>query len=236
MPIYGPHYSHPDYFEWSYRVAYRRPGGSNVDYQPSDSSRWIGTWEMGLVDATSNSPNWDEETSRAHHKGQGIYLYEPASDDPKLCPGLDWSRYECGKCGTFVKPFSNDEGDLICPWCEATGLIITDDEQLDRLEQAREFARSMGLSSQLERQLSYLHNYAHHDDGPRKRQCVLAYDFAYHSFSFAHYTLPAYTTDGKRHMWFHGGLIYQAPESPANGSFPSLTVSLASGIGWFCHT
>jgi hypothetical protein len=42
---------------------------------------------------------------------------------------------------------------LICPKCEVTGLVITADEQLDRLEQVREFARSMGLSQQLERQL-----------------------------------------------------------------------------------
>jgi len=32
------------------------------------------------------------------------------------------------------------------------------------------------------------------------------------------------------------GLIFQGPSAPADGSFPSLTVSLASGTGWFCHT
>jgi hypothetical protein len=109
-----------------------------------------------------------------------------------------------------------------------------DDEQLDRLEKVREFARSIGMSEQLERQLSYLANYADHDEP--KRQCVLGYDFAPHSFSFAHFVLPKYPANGQRSFWFNGGLIYQGPTSPADGSFPSLTVSLASGTGWFCHT
>ena len=29
--------------------------------------------------------------------------------------------------------------DLVCPWCDVTGLVITDEEQLDRLEQVRDF-------------------------------------------------------------------------------------------------
>src|SRR5262249_4955601 len=158
---------------------------------------------------------------------KGKWLYEPVSDDPELCPGGDWSRYECSICGKFVKPFSNDEGELICPWCEAAGLVILDEEQLDRLEQVREFARSMGLSEQLERQLCWLADYGRNPDRP-ERQCVLAYDFAPHGFAFAHYLLPNSTGDGKRQFSFNGGLIYQGPSSPADGSFPSLTVNLAS--------
>jgi hypothetical protein len=64
----------------------------------------------------------------------------------------------------------------------------------------------------------------------------LSYDFAPHSFSFAHYALPNFTEDGERQFWFDGGLIYQGPESPANGLGPSLCVSPANGTGWFCHT
>jgi len=33
---------------------------------------------------------------------------------------------------------------------------------------------------------------------------------------------------------FNGELIFQRPSCPVDGSFPSLTVSLASGTGWFC--
>jgi hypothetical protein len=110
-----------------------------------------------------------------------------------------------------------------------------DDEQLDRLEQVREFARSMGLTRQLERQLGYLADCGRNGDCPR-RQCVLGYDLAPDSFSFAHYFLPDSTGDDKRELWLKGGLIYQGPNCSADGSFPSLRVSLASGTGWFCHT
>jgi hypothetical protein len=234
IPTYRPRYSSPKYFDWRYQVAYCHPEGTIQDETP-DGYR-ISPVNFGLIDATSNSPNWDLETSREHHDGKGKWLYEPASDDHGLCPGEDWSRYECDICKKFVKPFSNDDGDLVCPWCEATGLIILDDEQLDRLEQVREFARSIGLSRQLERQLDFLANYANHDNG-LKRQCVLSYDFAPHSFSFAHFALPSPEQEKpERKFWFNGGLIYQGPGAPADGSFPSLTVSLTPGTGWFCHT
>jgi hypothetical protein len=39
-----------------------------------------------------------------------------------------------------------------------------------------------------------------------------------------------------RKLIFNGGLLFQGPSHPADGSSPSLTVSLASGNGWFCHT
>jgi hypothetical protein len=164
-----------------------------------------------------------------------LHLYEPASDDPEICPGGDWSRYECDICGKFVKPFLNDEGDLVCPTCEASGLVILDDELLDKLEREREFARTVGLSDQFERQLDYLAGYAT-GDGEPKRQCLLSDDFAPHSFCFAHFVLPKYTADGKRQFWFNGGLIWQGPGASGDGSFPSLSVSLCPGTGWFCHT
>jgi hypothetical protein len=153
-----------------------------------------------------------------------------------LCPGADWSRYECSTCGRFVPPWATDDGELVCPYCDATGLVILDLETLDHLERVREFAAAMGLRSQLEHQLTWLHNYGYHDDGPRKRQCMLSKDFAPHSFCFGHYALPLFSTTGKRAMWFNGGLIYQGPGQPADGSFPSLIVSLDRHTGWFCHT
>ena len=234
MPIYMPRYDSTTYFHWNYRVAYRSPGSAWPNYESPSGGCWITPWDFGLIDASTNSPNWDEQMSRDHHAGKGKWLYEAASDDHELCPGGDWSRYECSICGKFVKPFSNDDGELLCPFCEVSGLVILDDEQLDRLEQVREFARSLGLSEQLERQLGYLANYADHDEP--KRQCVLSYDFAPHSFSFTHFVLPKYAANGKRSLWFNGGLISSGPSCPADGSFPSLTVSLSSGTGWFCHT
>jgi hypothetical protein len=65
----------------------------------------------------------------------------------------------------------------------------------------------------------------------------MSYDVAPYSFSFAHFALPKVTDEKpERKFWFNGGLIYQGPSVPADGSFPSLTVSLTPGTGWFCHT
>ena len=33
-----------------------------------------------------------------------------------------------------MTPFCNDQGDMICPTCEATGLVVTQIEVLDHLE------------------------------------------------------------------------------------------------------
>jgi hypothetical protein len=233
IPWYGPRYDSTDRFHWAYRAAYRNPGGSGWSNYYEPGGGMLAPWTLGLIDASSNSPNWDVETMREHDQGKGKWLYEPASDDAELCPGGDWSRYECDICGKFVKPFSNDEGDIICPTCEATGIVILDDEQLDRLEQVREFARSMGLSQQLERQLCFL---GRTWSGEKTDQCILYGDFAPHSFSFCRYILPAYARTGERTFNYNGGLIYSGPGCPGDGSFPSLSVNLTPGTGWFCHT
>ena len=173
MPIYMPRYDEQELpstgtTAWpTAALAHRGP----ITTSPEGS--WITTYDFGLIDPSMSGPNWDKQTCDEHYAGKGKWLYEPASDDPELCPGGDWSRYECSLCGKFVKPFSNDQGELICPWCEGTGLLILDDEQLDRLEQVREFARSIGLTEQLEHQLGYLAGY-----GDGSSQVMLGYDFA----------------------------------------------------------
>lgn len=236
MPIFMPRYDDKDRFHWNYRVAYRGLQSSWANYSSPDGGGWIAPWDFGLIDASSNSPNWDRATSREHYEGKGKWLYEPASDDPELCPGPDWSRYECDICGRFVTPFCNDQGNIICPTCEATGLVITQVETLDHLEAVREAARQMGLSAQLERQLDFLANYGNHG-----YQCTLGKDFAPYSFDFAQFRLGYKENEEgcvvpDRRFIFNGGLIYQGPGSPGDGSFPSLSVSLAPGTGWFCHT
>jgi hypothetical protein len=40
-------------------------------------------------------------------------------------------------------PWSDDDGNIVCQFCEVTGLVI-DPGQVDRLEQIREFAGGMG--------------------------------------------------------------------------------------------
>jgi hypothetical protein len=232
VPSYEPRWSHPTYFEWYYRVHYKRPG-SDYPERETNEGGLIGPWDFGLFEAYQSRPNWHDGLCTEYHRGKGKFLYRPASDDPRLCSGGDWSRYQCDLCMEYVKPFSNDKDDLICPGCEVTGLVVVDGEQLDRLEQVREFARSIGLLSQFEKQLEHLDNYGCEKN---TRQCVLSYDFAPHSFAFAHYRLGKHTADGQRKLWFHGGLIYCGPDAPGDGSFPSLRVNLGGGTGWFCHT
>ena len=53
---------------------------------------------------------------------------------------------------------------------------------------------------------------------------MLGKDFAPYSFDFALYRPGA--KDARKFV-FNGGLIFQGPSCPADGSFPSLTVSLA---------
>jgi hypothetical protein len=228
IPCYGPEYDSKDRLHWSYRAAYRHPrsGGWSNYCQPGGGI--ISAWDLGLIDTSHGGPNWDIETMREHYEGKGKWLYDPASEDPELCPGGDWSRYECDGCGKFVRPFSNDQGELICGICETMGLVCFDEETLDHLEAVRNWARDAGLLCQSNRQLDYLADY-----GSNGYQCVLSKDFAPHSFTFGMYR-PG--TNETRKFSFMGGLIYQGPSCPADGPFPSLTVSLASGTGWFCHT
>ena len=227
MSRYELRYDFSNLFDWYYGMAYRRPG-SDYFYKERKDGYFISTWDFGLINPLDPRFHASTEEHRAYHKGTGTHLYEPASDDSKLCPDGDYSCYQCSLCERYVEPFSNGAGELICPYCEVSGLVMLNPEDLDHLEQVREIARTADLSEQLERQLHYLANYGHHGN-----QCVLGKDFAPHSFSFAIYR-PG-PKDGRKFV-FNGGLIFQGPSQPADGSFPSLTVSLSSGTGWFCHT
>lgn len=108
----------------------------------------------------------------------------------------------------------------------------------DKFGATMQFAAEMGLVDQLIGKLEYLSNYAN-GEGSRydkalgyDTRCELYGDFAPHSLSFSMMRF-----DGKEWtFWFAGGLIYQGPDSPADGTSPSLTVSLNSATGWFVHT
>ncbi len=228
IPTYRPRITCSNYFEWDYMAAYRhhRDGWLNF-YMPDGGHIWPANLGM---EAAYKAPEWDSDEYHAYRKGQGVFVYEPAGDrDEDLGP--DRSLYLCDTCGKYKMPWSDDDGNLLCRDCEVTGLVIRDD-QIERLEQAREFARQMGISQQLEQQLNRM---AGGTFFGRRSQCVLSSDFAPHSFSFAHYILPE-GEEKDRRTGMVGGLIFQGPGLPADGSFPSLTVSLASGTGWFCHT
>ena len=156
MPRYEPRY---DYSQSLGLVLQRRriAGPAAItSHKERKDGYLISTWDFGLISPLDPRFHASTEEHRAYHKGTGMHLYEPASDDPKLCPGGDYSCYRCSQCERYVEPFSNDAGELICEFCEVSGLVMFNPEDLDHLEQVREFARTAGLSEQLERQLHYL--------------------------------------------------------------------------------
>jgi hypothetical protein len=111
----------------------------------------------------------------------------------------------------------------------------------EHLEAVRAFARSISLEHQLQEQLDFLRDYGNRGkpaeempEESRQNLCILERDFAPRSFAFGMF--GAADENGKRRFLFNGGLIYQGLDSPANGGFPSLCVSLAPGTGWFIRT
>lgn len=119
-------------------------------------------------------------------------------------------------------------------------MLDVNPQTIPRLLEAIKFATEHGLLEQLLDKLDYLRHYANGNgcayDKARGRdtRCSLYEDFAPLSFAIhmEFRTAPAATWE---HL-FNGGLIYQGPGQPADGSMPSLTVSLTEGIGWFIHT
>jgi hypothetical protein len=109
-----------NYFTWFCSAVYRRPGSETFHKERRDGY-FISVFNFGLIDASLSGPNWDQTTSRDHYQGKGKWLYEPASDDSELCPGDDWSRYLCDSCKKYVTPFSDDHGELVCPYCDVHG-------------------------------------------------------------------------------------------------------------------
>lgn len=119
-------------------------------------------------------------------------------------------------------------------------MLDVNPQAIPRLLEAVKFATEHGLLEQLLDQLDYLRHYANGDDCSydkslgKDTRCSLYEDFAPLSFTFniEYRTAP----DAPWKRMFNGGLIYQGPGQPADGSMPSLTVSLAEGVGWFVHT
>ncbi len=108
-------------------------------------------------------------------------------------------------------------------------LVIECQEYADEVRAA---AKKMGVEKDLEEQLEYLGGYACHGD-PQATRCRLFKDFAPLSFGF----VMERRKDGAYVHWFDGGLVYEGPGVPADGSFPSLTVNIGEPKhGWLVHT
>jgi hypothetical protein len=232
-------------FSWGYWPVWRCPGAvaekcylTHRQWRNRDGDyRTLSRWDLHLIDVCwDNRVKFIKSESEAHHQGRGGFLYEPASDDEDDCPGPDCSLYRCGCCERWVEPWSDDAGDLICPDCEYRGLRMAAEVE-EYLEGVREVAGRLGLRSQLEHQIMRL------GDGffGAEALTILGKDFAPHSFTFATYGPPPPRGERSgakpnRKLMIHGGLIYQGPSAPGDGSFQTLCVSLTPDNGWFLHT
>ena len=111
-------------------------------------------------------------------------------------------------------------------------MLVISEHVIDRYVEAQQWAIENGLHKEFSEAMSQLRNYGCSEEDPTRCRVILGYDWAPHSFSF----VIEGKKDGEYRHWFNGGLIYQGPDSPADGGFPSLTVSLHNNIGWFMHT
>ncbi len=176
--------------------------------------------DFGFVEYNRwDHPVYDEqESKRRDTDGQGGFLYEPASDDPKECPGGDYSLYYCGDCQKWVEPFSLDDGSLACPKCspELRGLVY-DTKVADQLDRARALASYVDTAygylrnplerssrESLERSLAWRNTDTHWS---RPGRCNL---YAEDKFSF-YFVDQAFSENKKWERSMNGGIIMHGP-------------------------
>ena len=102
------------------------------------------------------------------------------------------------------------------------------------LSEVRAQADKLGLREKLEKQLTFLGNYANHQ-GSCEHRTVLYKDFAPLSFGFNIETKQA---DGTWKFWFNGGLIFHGKhDGYGSGQGPAFAVTLtACDDDWSIHT
>lgn len=130
-------------------------------------------------------------------------------------------------------------------------MLVIDKEAIPRFLEIMKFAAENDLLTQLVDQLDYLSSYANREgcrydiNKGKNTCCTLGMDFAPMSMSISMECCETWYKDpelharqgGKWEHWWIGGLIYQGPTQPADGSAPSLTVSLdPCKHGWGIHT
>jgi hypothetical protein len=114
-------------------------------------------------------------------------------------------------------------------------LVVCCQEHQDSV---RQWAREYGLNEKLDAALFDLGEVI-----GRSNYVELYSDFAPHSFTFCLYRIanpeaPRGTPIERGRFVFNGGLIYHGPDSPGDGSFPALSVSLSgcTDARWEVHT
>ncbi len=115
-------------------------------------------------------------------------------------------------------------------------MLVIFHESQEYFDSVRKWAEEHGLLDKFEKAIDYCRNYGCHPDAEDPERCrvTLWKDWAPQSFEFRIEGRSSPTAPYK--FWMNGGLIYQGPDSPADGGAPSFTVGLHDDIGWFMHT
>ena len=102
------------------------------------------------------------------------------------------------------------------------------DETNGFLQEVRDFADSIQMRDQLEKQLAYLESF-----GTRETRCRLHKDWAPQSFGF----VLEIRQNGEWKHWLTGGLLFhRAHDRGGDGGPPTFSVSLTPSTGWQIHT
>ena len=233
VPEYGPLHDSGTGFRWWYYINFRYPPTPqpeverykwywthNTQYEIKDKSEggkyrdrshsYLIQYDWDLIEYSGSDwrtcgQEYDEEEHQKKWSGKGGFLYLPASDDPKECPGGDYSVYYCDDCKEYVTPYSDDNGELVCPKCSTLTGIICDRRTADQIERARALASFVGPETRdnFERCLNHL---AYERSFDRPGRCLL---YPEDKFSF-NFMLQVHG-DGKWHNLYNGGLIKFGP-------------------------
>ena len=100
-------------------------------------------------------------------------------------------------------------------------------------ESAIEYAESIGLRQELEKQLAFLDTFAEGKDRGLTR-CRLFMCYGPNSFAFI---MEHRGADGNYCEWFHGALIFHDPEYRSQGGWcTAVPFPLVPSRGWAIHT
>ncbi len=242
---YGPVYDSRSCFDHSYRVNWRFPRaepvaegereyfshhreyrvkteGDAAEIWKDGSYNHAAPYDFGLLEYNgSGTPGpWDKDEHDRRRNGAGGYLYVPASDNEKECPGGDYSLYFCDQCNRFVLPWSDDNGNLVCAGCDPLSGIIYDQKTADQIDRARDLADFVGPDARrsFERGIEHLAYTPNGRELPRR-----AYLHKEDKFSF-YFVISVYS-DGKWSRDYNGGLIMHGPhvEITPDGSYKFTT-------------
>ena len=182
IPCYGPRYDSPKYFHWSYRAAYRNPGGSAWSnyYRPGwQSARSVGLRPDRRQHRTAPTGTTRRCASITTARASGS-TSPPAMIPSSALAATGRATSAMAAASLFAhsrttRASSSAESARPRASCASTrrpSIISTPSET----------GHDAGLLGQLNRQLDYLADY-----GSNGYQCVLSKDFAPHSFTFGMY-------------------------------------------------